>query len=246
MRSLASRRQLRYNYSDSCQVFDNADNWLLSCTLLSIADREHPWSPPPISRSILPPSTATRSWPLTCRIGCSEGNRQSQVTREDVMKPAPRIWPSFIRHASVAAAFAVLLTVWSVSVPSQPQRNERVTPKRAKIDWLAAAADAQALSPQLSLPPTSKVFPARHAAHAAKLLQSYTVKEGALPLAHLSTLTRQLHAGVQTVPIPVLAPVDSMRFLSTRLAAGRYRGIKGSFLTEFDREHGVPAWAVRL
>jgi hypothetical protein len=149
------------------------------------------------------------------------------------MKLSPRNRLPLIRRASVLAAFALLLTVWSVSAPSQAQRDEKVVPTRAKIDWPAAAADVQALSPHLTLPATSKVFPARHAARTAKLFESYTVKEGTLPLAHLSTLTKQLYAGIATVPVPVLGPVDTARFLSARLAAGQYRGdIKGSFLKE--------------
>ena len=112
---------------------------------------------------------------------------------EDVMEPAPQSWRSFSRLALAATACAVLLISWSVSAPCQSQRDEKAVPKRATIDWPSAAADAQALSPNLTLLATSKAH-ARHVARAAKLFQSYTAKEGTLALAHLDRKSTRLNS----------------------------------------------------
>ena len=148
------------------------------------------------------------------------------------MQPAPQSRRSLSRLALAVTACAVLLTSWSVSAPCQSKRDEKAVPKRATIDWPSAAADAQALSPNLALLATGKAR-ARPVARAAKLFESYTAKEGTLALAQLNTLTKQLYAGVDSVPIPVLAPVDTARFLTARLAAGQDRGgFRGPFLSE--------------
>lgn len=145
----------------------------------------------------------------------------------------PRISLSLTCCASLLALTTVALTFWPASVLGQGQRDERVAPRRAQIDWAAAAADAQRVSPQLGAPSLRRALPEEHAARAGRLLESYTVKEGTLPLADLNTLTGQLYTGAETVPIPVLAPVDAGRFISRRLAADRGHGdTPASFLSE--------------
>jgi peptidase M23-like protein len=147
-------------------------------------------------------------------------------------EPSSQYLPVFLRHASLCATVAVLLTVWCIGTPLQAQRDERVRPERVQIDWPAAARDAQLLSPNLAAPATSKLFRPQHAAQVAKLLESYTVKEGMLPVAHLSTLMAQLYPGVATIPIPVLAPVDTERYLSAKIRASQYRRLaRQSFLS---------------
>ena len=138
---------------------------------------------------------------------------------------------SLVRRVSLLALFAVLPTVWLVGSPSHAQRDEKVAPKRAQIDWPMAARDAQALSPHLTSPATSKVFPAQHVRKVPGFLKRYTVKDGMLPLANLSALTEPLYSGIAAVPVPVLAPVDTARLLSKRVEGGRLRPVaKRDFL----------------
>ncbi|MGE0767493.1 MAG: M23 family metallopeptidase [Hyphomicrobiaceae bacterium] len=98
--------------------------------------------------------------------------------------------------------------------PAEAQRDEQAVARRVEIDWPAAARDAQALSPLLAAPTTSGRWPPQHLARARKRLESYTVKEDMLPLALLNERAGQIYRGVESVPIPVLAPVDATRLLT--------------------------------
>jgi hypothetical protein len=140
---------------------------------------------------------------------------------------------SLVRRVSLLALFAVLPTVWFTGSPSHAQRDEKVTPKRAQIDWPMASRDAEALSPHLTSPATNKVFPAQHVRKVPGFLKRYTVKDGMLPLANLSALTEPLYSGIAAVPVPVLAPVDTARLLSKRVEGGRFQAVaKRAFLGE--------------
>jgi hypothetical protein len=131
---------------------------------------------------------------------------------------------SLIRGTALLALPAVLLTVCFVGSPTVAQQDERAAPPRkVEIDWPTAALDALALSSKLSAPPASKVFSARHHGQVAKLLGTFTVKEEMLPLAHLSELAAQIYPGVRKIPIPVLVPVDTARFVAETVKVGGHR-----------------------
>jgi murein DD-endopeptidase MepM/ murein hydrolase activator NlpD len=154
---------------------------------------------------------------------------------EDIMLQmrVARTGLSLIRRLSLLAPFAVLPTVWLMGTPSQAQQDQKAAPKRAQIDWQAAARDAEALSPQLSASADSKELPEQHARKLPGVLEKYTVKERMLPLAHLSALTEHVYSGIAAIPIPALAPIDTTRFLSARVEGGRFRPVtKRTFLGE--------------
>src|SRR5262245_32118071 len=145
---------------------------------------------------------------------------------------APRSSLLLVRRL-LLALFAVLSATWFMGGPSHPQRDEKIASKRAQIDWQAAAQDAESLSPQLTASATSKELPEQHARKLPGLLEKYAVKDGMLPLAHLSTLTEQVYSGTAAIPVPALAPVDTTRFLAARVESGRYRPVdKRTFLGE--------------
>jgi hypothetical protein len=147
--------------------------------------------------------------------------------------PAARIVVSLTHSARLLSLVVVPLVLYSTSALSQAQRDEQAVARRAQIDWATAARDAQALSPQIGAPSLRRTLPDEHTARAGRLLESYTVKEGTLPLADLNSATGQLYTGADTVPVPVLAPVDTGRFVSRRLGADRGQGdTPASFLSE--------------
>ena len=72
----------------------------------------------------------------------------------------------------------------------------------------------QGLSPHLAAPPEGAL--ARHSAGVANQLERYVIKdqEAMRPLAQLNAFMAQTYPRVDTVPIPVLAPVATGRHLA--------------------------------
>src|ERR1700674_3038481 len=100
---------------------------------------------------------------------------------------------------SALAILAMLLTVGCLVTPIFAQRSELAVPQPVQVDWSAMVRDVQTLSPQLSAGPKDKAFSARHQASVAKRLNSYALKEGMVPLAHLNELVVERFPGVATV-----------------------------------------------
>ena len=127
-----------------------------------------------------------------------------------------------LKPISVLAMLALLVTLWG-GLPTHAQRGDTIVrPDRVEVDWLGAARDAALSWPELSSPLASTKLTPLQRARVAKRLRSYTRKEGMLPLAHLNTLVAELYPGVATIPIPVLAPVNT-EHLSARIRASQYR-----------------------
>ena len=120
------------------------------------------------------------------------------------------------RRRNVLALLASSLTVSLLIGPLHAQRSETPVPQQVQVDWSAAARDAQSLSQLLTLAPKDKAFSPRHRSRVMQRLERYTVKEGMVPLAHLNEAVADLFPGVATVPIPVLAPFETSRFLNER------------------------------
>ena len=102
----------------------------------------------------------------------------------------------------------MLLTVGCLVTPIFAQRSEQAVPQSVQVDWPAVVRDVQTLSPRLSTDPKDKAFSALHHASVAKRLNSYALKEGMAPLAHLNELVVDLFPGMATVPVPVLVTVN--------------------------------------
>jgi Peptidase family M23 len=125
----------------------------------------------------------------------------------------------FLCGAALLAFLAVTITISGISGPSRAQRGERAErPRRVQIVWRSVARDVLSLLPQLAAPSASTK---QRQSEAAKLLGEYTLKEGMLPLAHLNALVVGVYPGIVAVPVPVLAPVDTRRFVSEKLSAGQ-------------------------
>jgi Peptidase family M23 len=101
-----------------------------------------------------------------------------------------------------------------------------------QVDWLAAAGDALALSPRLSGDAKDKAFSFELQSRVSRRLNSYSITDGMAPLARLNELVAERFPGVASVPIPVLAPVDSARLLSERLEAGSGRNASAAYINE--------------
>jgi hypothetical protein len=108
--------------------------------------------------------------------------------------------------------------------------GEQTVPREVQIDWLAAVREAQTLSPLLSTNPTD--LPPRLRARVADRLAGFAIKDGMTPLALLNELVIDLVPGVAIIPIPVLVPFETTRFLvekarvkadSPRLQSGEHR-----------------------
>lgn len=120
------------------------------------------------------------------------------------------------RRRNILALSVSALTVSLLIGPLHAQRAETPIPQKAQVDWSAAARDAQSLSPLLSRAPQDKAFTRRHRSRVTRRLDRLTIKEGMAPLAHLNEVAVELFPGVATVPIPVLAPFETSRFLNEK------------------------------
>jgi hypothetical protein len=137
---------------------------------------------------------------------------------------------SLHRRRNVLVILCMFLTVGCVVTPLLAQRGEQAVPRQVQIDWLAVVRDALTLSPQLSTNPTN--LPPRLRARVAGRLAGFAIKDGTTALALLNELVIDLIPGVATIPIPVLVPFETTRFLaekarvkadSPRLQPGEHR-----------------------
>ena len=137
-------------------------------------------------------------------------------------------WPSTLRSAAGFVCLAALVATWTTGRPLAQGGGEKaspVRPDRVAVDWPQAARDATALSAEL----------AKHLAEgrgvtaqrATRRLESFTVKDGMLPLAAINEITAAQHPAVARSPVPVLAPLDPARALIAALPpAGARKAVR--------------------
>ena len=113
-------------------------------------------------------------------------------------------------HRATAPAIVIAGLLLGVCAPALAQSE----PRQVDVDWAAVARDVQGLSPHLAAPPEGPL--ARHSAGVANQLERYVTKdqEAMRPLAQLNAFMAQTYPRVDTVPIPVLAPVATGRHLA--------------------------------
>ena len=126
---------------------------------------------------------------------------------------------TLLLYATVLTSYALLPAERGMTAAPTPCVEDVSLPELVQIAWPAAARDAQGLLPDLAAPAAIKLFTPQHHARAGGRFESFTVKEGMLPLAHLSEAMALAYPGVAAVPIPVLAPVDTARFLTEAAGA---------------------------
>ena len=124
---------------------------------------------------------------------------------------------------SALGFLTVLATLGCLVSPIVAQRIQVEKPQKVQIDWPAAARDVLALSPRLSDGSKDKALSTQRQIRAARRLNGYSIKDGMAPLARLNELVAERYPGVATVPIPVLAPIDTARLLTDGLEAGEGR-----------------------
>ena len=151
-----------------------------------------------------------------------------------------------LKPISVLAMLALLVTLWG-GLPTHAQRGDTIVrPDRVEVDWLGAARDAALSWPELSSPLASTKLTPLQRARVAKRLRSYTRKEGMLPLAHLNTLVAELYPGVATIPIPVLAPVNTEHLSAPDSSEPIPTPHQAIIAQCVDREIVATAWIVRI
>ena len=123
---------------------------------------------------------------------------------------------SLHRRRSALAIVCTSLTVGCLATPILAQRSQQAVPQRVEIDWPAVARDALALSPQLAADPKDKALSPRLRSRAAGRLAGYAIKDGMTPLALLNDLVVDVIPQVAAIPVPVLAPFETSRFLGEK------------------------------
>ena len=112
------------------------------------------------------------------------------------------------------AASAMGLGVSVFCGPVVPQSEIFPVQRPVAIDWLSVARDVRALSPHLIAPP--QTIDPTYITRVGEELERYVFKDkdAMRPLAHLNVFMMAMVPDVQTVPVPVLAPVDTSRYLA--------------------------------
>ena len=112
------------------------------------------------------------------------------------------------------AASAMGLGVSVFCGPVVPQSEIFPVQRPVAIDWLSVARDVRALSPHLIAPP--QTIDPTHITRVGEELERYVFKDkdAMRPLARLNVFMVAMVPDVQTVPVPVLAPVDTSRYLA--------------------------------
>jgi hypothetical protein len=126
-----------------------------------------------------------------------------------------RVYPSSSwRCRSLTAVVGIALPVWSALAPAAAQNETSPTQQPVAIDWPSVARDVQAVSPHLVSPPAN--IAAGFSAEVDRELTAFAVenKESFRPLARLNLFIASAYPDTRTVPIPVLAPIDTSRYLA--------------------------------
>jgi hypothetical protein len=136
---------------------------------------------------------------------------------------APSHRPAFatLLATSGRRAAAVLgLALSCFAGPGHAEDEVVPVPKPVVVNWPHVARDIRALSPQLATPPKAVVL--RQAADVDRQLARYSIgnKEALQPLARLNLFMSTGYPGVESVPVPVLVPVDTGRYVDTSVRTG--------------------------
>jgi hypothetical protein len=106
-------------------------------------------------------------------------------------------------------------------VPAMAQNEIVPTAKIVDVDWPEVVQGVLALSKELAAPPP--IFTAKQLADVDRQLNRFTFKKDTLPLAILDVLMAAIVPGVSQVPIPVLAPIDTARYVSETVRLRRFQ-----------------------
>ena len=108
-------------------------------------------------------------------------------------------------------------------VPAMAQEEIVPTAKIVDVDWPEMAQGVLALSKELAAPPPS--FTAKQLADVDRQFNrfTFTKKDTLRPLAILDVLMDAIVPGVSQVPIPVLAPIDTARYVSEAARLRRFQ-----------------------
>ncbi len=117
------------------------------------------------------------------------------------------------RRQLLIALVVVWLALSSALAPAEAQNEISPAQQPVAIDWPSVARDVQALSQHLVSPPPSVA--AGFAAEVDQALAGFAVsdKEAFRPLARLNLFMAPVYPGKKSVPVPVLAPIDTTRYL---------------------------------
>lgn len=118
------------------------------------------------------------------------------------------------RRQSLIAQVVVWLALSGALAPATAQNEISPAQQPVAIDWPSVARDVQALSLHLVSPPTSVA--AGFSAEVEQALAGFAVsdKEAFRPLAHLNLFIASAYPDTRAVPVPVLAPIDTTRYLN--------------------------------
>jgi hypothetical protein len=107
--------------------------------------------------------------------------------------------------------------------PALAQPELVPAPKQVDVDWPAVARDVRTISPHLIAPPQGLL--SKHSAVIGNQLERYAARdrEALRPLAHLNGFVAAMYPGVDTVPIPVLAPFGTGPYLAELVRVGESR-----------------------
>ncbi len=120
-------------------------------------------------------------------------------------------------------AIGLGLAVLGVRAPALAQSEIVPTARIVDVDWPEVAQGVLALSQELAAPPKS--FTAKQLADVDRQLDRFTFsnKDALRPLAILNVLMEAIVPGVSQVPIPVLAPIDTGRYVSELVRMRRFQ-----------------------
>ncbi|MBK3660190.1 M23 family metallopeptidase [Bradyrhizobium diazoefficiens] len=124
-------------------------------------------------------------------------------------------------------AIGLGLAAFAIRVPVMAQSETIPTARVANIDWPEVARGALAIAPELGAPPNS--LAAKRLRDIDRQLDRFVFaeKEALRPLVLLNAMTAGVNSHLAKVPIPVLAPIDSSRYVSA-FASSRGLGLKAT------------------
>ncbi|MBR0814262.1 M23 family metallopeptidase [Bradyrhizobium diazoefficiens] len=125
------------------------------------------------------------------------------------------------------AAIALGLAVFGLRVPAMAQTETVPTARVVTIVWQDVSRDVLAMAPELGALPKS--LAARLLPDIDRQLEGlvFADKEALRPLVSLNAMTASVNPRIAKVPIPVLAPIDSSRYVSA-FVSSRGFGPKGT------------------
>lgn len=128
-------------------------------------------------------------------------------------------------HSRCSRIFAIGLgiAVAGICVPAVAQEETVPTARILDVDWPEVAKDVLALAPEINALP--KDVAAKLAPAIDQEVNGFVVadKEKFRPLAVLDAMTAGIDPRIAKVPIPVLAPIDSSRYVSAFVGLGGFK-----------------------